>query len=299
MTPPFFSGALLTLAPGPDTLIALDIDGTILGHDGSLSPEVAAVIDRLTGDGTHVVLSTGRSVTAVLPVIAQLGLRSGWAVCSNGAVTISFGDERTGTDEPRSAPAGGQVAYEVEDLITFDPEPTLRKLREHVPDALYAVEVLGEGFMVTERFPLGELTGRQDVVPFEELCRSAASRVTVRAPDLTAEDFHELVARTGLHGVSYAVGWSAWLDLTPDGVSKASALEVVRQRLAVAPAATLAVGDGRNDIEMLGWSGYGVAMGDADQETRAAADYVTASVADDGLVTVLTSLYASSLSPSG
>src|SRR5699024_4554840 len=127
-----------------------------------------------------------------------------------------------------------------------------------------AVEVLGEGFMVTEPFPLGELTGRQDVVSFEELCRSAASRVTVRAPDLTAGDFHDLVDRTGLHGVSYAVGWTAWLDLSPEGVSKASALEVVRQRLSVARAATLAAGDGRNDIEMLDWAGYGIAMGDAD-----------------------------------
>lgn len=290
MTPPFFPGALLTLTPGADTLIALDIDGTILGHDGSLSSEVAEIVDRLVSDDTHVVLSTGRSLTAVLPVISQLGLTSGWAVCSNGAVTIRYGG---GPGEP-----GDPVSYRVEDLITFDPEPALRKLREHVPDALYAVEVLGEGFMVTEPFPLGELTGRQEVVPFEELCRSAASRVTVRAPDLTAEDFHELVDRTGLHGVSYAVGWTAWLDLSPEGVSKASALEVVRQRLSVSPADTLAAGDGRNDIEMLGWAGYGIAMGDADETTRAAADYVTGSVADDGLVPVLRSLYAETLTPS-
>ncbi|WP_228760048.1 HAD family hydrolase [Pseudactinotalea sp. HY158] len=328
MTPPYFPGALLTLTPGAGTLVALDIDGTILGHDGSLAPEVTAVIDQLVDDGTHLVLASGRSLTAVLPVIEQLGLSSGWAVCSNGAVTIRYGDRTRGGGSDRAPGADGvgsdgahgagtdgadrdgadrdgahgaargsisSIPYTVEDLVTFDPEPALRKLREHVPDALYAVEVLGEGFMVTEPFPLGELTGRQDVVPFDELSRSAASRVTVRAPDLTAADFHELVDRTGLHGVSYAVGWTAWLDLSPAGVSKASALEVVRQRLGVDGASTLAAGDGRNDIDMLGWAGYGIAMGDADEITRAAADYTTGSVAENGLVPVLSGLYPDSL----
>ena len=89
--------------------------------------------------------------------------------------------------------------------------------------------------------------------------------------------------------MSYAVGWTAWLDISPEGVSKASALDVVRQRLRVDPQATLAAGDGHNDIEMLGWAEYGIAMGDADETTRAAADYVTGPVREDGLVPVLRS----------
>lgn len=274
MTPDFFPGALLTLRSGPQTLVALDIDGTILGHDGSLSQAMIDAVHALIDEGTHVVLSTGRSIPAVTPIIDALGLPPGWAICSNGAVTIRY----ESADD-----------YEIEDVVTFDPGPTLRKMREHAPDALFAVEDVGTGFKLSHEFPMGELSGEHIIVPFEELCDTAASRVTVRDPQKSAADFHELVRRSGLHGVSYAVGWTAWLDISPEGVSKASALDVVRQRLRVEPGATLAAGDGHNDIEMLGWAEYGIAMGDADDTTRAAADYVTGPVREDGLVPVLRS----------
>jgi hydroxymethylpyrimidine pyrophosphatase-like HAD family hydrolase len=119
--------------------------------------------------------------------------------------------------------------------------------------------------------------------------------VIVRAPDLESRDFLDLVGRLGLHEVSYAVGWTAWLDLAPQGVSKASALETVRQRLGVAPECTVAVGDGRNDLEMLGWAARAVAMGNAEPEVQQAAGEVTGHVDDDGLVPVLESLLAAPL----
>ena len=100
----------------------------------------------------------------------------------------------------------------------------------------------------------------------------------------------ERTARIGLHGVEYAVGWSAWLDITPEGVSKGAALEVIRRWLAIEPQYTVAVGDQRNDFEMLRWAARGVAMGNAPDEVKAVADEVTGDVDDDGLVDVLTSL---------
>ena len=91
-------------------------------------------------------------------------------------------------------------------------------------------------------------------------------------------------------GVSYAVGWTAWLDINPEGVSKGSALELVRRTLKVEPGDTVAVGDQRNDIEMLHWAARGVAMGQAPDEVKDAADEVTGTVEEDGLVPVLRSL---------
>jgi len=73
-------------------------------------------------------------------------------------------------------------------------------------------------------------------------------------------------------------------------VSKASALEQVRRRLRVEPGDTVAVGDQRNDLEMLQWAARGVAMGNAPDEVKAVADEVTLSVTDDGLVPILRSL---------
>ena len=66
------------------------------------------------------------------------------------------------------------------------------------------------------------------------------------------------------------------------GVSKASGLAIVADKLAVDQADVLAIGDGRNDIEMLEWAGRGVAMGQSIEEVRDAADDVTETVYDDG-----------------
>ena len=127
-------------------------------------------------------------------------------------------------------------------------------------------------------------------MPWEELIDSPATRVTFRSPTGTAEDFMELVERIGLHEVNYAVGFTAWLDINPEGVSKGSALELIRRRLSVEPRHTMAVGDQRNDLEMLGWAARGVAMGNAPEEVKAVADEVAGDVEEDGLVAVLRSL---------
>ncbi|MFC7404264.1 HAD family hydrolase [Georgenia alba] len=261
---------------GRDLMVALDIDGTLLTHAGEISPEVRSAVADVRDAGAHVVLATGRSIQATVPVAEELGLTDTYAVTSNGAVSLWLGDGR----------------YEITDVITFDPGPTVRLLREELPEALFAVEDLGRGFKVTAPFPMGELSGDLEVVDVDELVSAPATRVTVRAPDLGSDDFHELVERVGLHGVGYAVGWSAWLDITPEGVSKASGLETLRGRLDVPPGATVAIGDGGNDLEMLGWAAHGVAMGDAAPHVMAVADAVTAGVAEDGVAVVLRALLA-------
>jgi len=258
-------------------LVALDVDGTTIDHDGVMSDVVRSAVRDVAEAGHHVVVATGRAIVATLPVLDRLGLTEGWAVCSNGAVTIRL--------DP-ALPEG----FEIVEAVTFDPRPALELLRDAWPGAVIAVEEAGAGFKVTAPFPDGELMGEQRVVSWEELVAEPCTRVTFRAPGGTSEDFLEMAERIGLHGINYAIGFSAWLDVNPEGVSKASALEMVRRRLRVEPAGTVAVGDQRNDIEMLRWAARGVAMGNAPEEVKEAADEVTGTVGEDGLVPVLRSL---------
>ncbi|MCE0536956.1 Cof-type HAD-IIB family hydrolase [Kineosporia rhizophila] len=260
-------------------LVALDIDGTILDHDQRLTDRVREAVRSVADLGVHVVIATGRSLNETLPVLDRLGLVSGWAVCSNGSVTLRL--------DPL-APKG----YEVAETVTFDPADVLTVLREHLPTALYALETGAGNFLLTAPFPAGELEGPhvRVVDTFEELIVEQACRVVVRSPDHTSDDFMALTRSLGMHGVNYSVGWTAWLDLAPEGISKASALEVIRGRLAVDAGATLAVGDGRNDIEMFGWAGRSVAMGNATEDVKVHADLVTGPVAEDGLAEVLEGL---------
>jgi hydroxymethylpyrimidine pyrophosphatase-like HAD family hydrolase len=258
-------------------LVALDIDGTTVNHEGELSDSVRDTVRAVADAGHHVTIATGRAVIGTLPVLDRLGLTTGFAVCANGAVTI------------RLDPAHPDC-YEILEAVTFDPRPALMVLREHFPSALVAVEVLGVGFKVTAPFPDGELDGTPQVVPFEELMSTPVTRLTLRDPSSTSEEFLARTEKIGLHGVEYAVGWSAWLDINPEGVSKGAALEAIRRRIGVEPMHTVAVGDQRNDLEMLHWAARGVAMGNAPDEVKAAADEVTGHVDDDGLVPVLLAL---------
>ncbi|HET6291874.1 MAG TPA: HAD hydrolase family protein, partial [Kribbella sp.] len=88
-------------------------------------------------------------------------------------------------------------------------------------------------------------------------------------------------------GVSYFVGWTAWLDIAPEGVDKSTGLKVAMAQFDLEAADLLAIGDGRNDIEMLVYAGLGIAMGAAPDEVKAAADEVTKTVHDDGVAAVL------------
>ncbi|RYV51633.1 HAD family hydrolase [Pengzhenrongella frigida] len=258
-------------------LVALDIDGTLMTYDGEISADLRGVVAELRHAGAHLVLATGRSVHATVPVAHELGLTDGWAVSSNGAVTLRL--------DP-----GAETGYEVTDRITFDPGPALRLMHAELPDAHFAVEDLDSGFRMNKLFPTGELSGHHEVVDLEDLWSEHVTRLVVRSPDHTSTDFHDLVHRMGLDEVTYAVGWTAWMDIAPKGVTKASALEVVRRRLGVEPARTVAIGDGSNDLQMIDWAARGVAMGHAPQPVREVADEVTGTIDDDGALDVLRSL---------
>lgn len=265
----------------PRFLVALDLDGTLLHHDCTMSPRVRASVRALVDAGHHVVVATGRSLSGALPVAEQLGLDREHVVCSNGAMTVRLDG---------AAPGG----HEVVDVVTFDPWPVLVRLREVLPSAAYAVEDAHSRFLVAGAFPAGEIEHELTQVDFADLEGVVATRVVVRSEQHSPEDFIAIARDLGLQEVSYAVGWTAWLDLAPSGVSKATALDAVRAGFGVPHAATVAIGDGRNDVEMLRWAARSAAMGQAPQEVKDAASEVTASVDEDGAALVLESLLAPS-----
>jgi HAD superfamily hydrolase (TIGR01484 family) len=262
-------------------LVALDIDGTLLKWvEGAgatyeqIAPPVYDAVHRAFDAGAHIVLSSGRSPHGMTKIADLLDLHTEgqdrlWVVASNGAVLFRY------------------PPLEVVHEETFDARPAVAAVLEQRPSALVAVEERGIGYRVNAHFPTGELSGDMIITEVDELVAGPVSRVIIRDPTASADDFVELAARLGLHGTDYVVGWTAWLDLSAVGVSKASGLAIVADKLAVDQADVLAIGDGRNDIEMLRWAGRGVAMGQSIEEVREAADAVTDSVYDDGAATEL------------
>lgn len=260
-------------------LVALDIDGTVMHEDGTITDAVTEAITRVAAQGDEVMLATGRSPSSTLPVVTRLGIAPEYVVCCNGAVTLRRDSE------------GG---YRVEIVETFDPTDVLTIIRRSLPDAHYAVEDAAGAFFYTEAFPGGAVMGAETThVPFEELLGRLCTRVVVISPATGIDEFTALVEEMGLHQVSYAIGWTAWLDIAPNGVNKSTALEVVRQELGIERSDVVALGDGRNDIEMLTWAsaeGAGLAMGQAPDEVRAVASAVVPTVHEDGVAVALSGL---------
>ncbi|GAB2541025.1 HAD family hydrolase [Brachybacterium huguangmaarense] len=259
-----------------EALIGLDVDGTLVDHHGNMTARLHTALQG-AARGHHVVIATGRSIGATVPIVRAAGIERGFAVCSNGGVTLEITpDEADG--------------YRVIDVRSFTPREALVALREVAPGAGYAVESPDGSFHSTGEFQDASFGVRATPLPFEELAELDAVRVVVHDPDLSAREFSEIVRSSGVHGVEYAIGTTAWLDMAAPGVSKATALEAIRARLDVDAAHTVAVGDGFNDIEMLRWAATGVAMGQALPRVHEAADVTTATVWADGTAMVLDAL---------
>ena len=266
-----------TRKEGVRYLVALDVDGTLVDHDGHMSRGVKDTLRAVVGAGHHVVIATGRSKGATLPVIRQGHIHSGFAVCSNGGVTLRL--------DPQL-----EQRYEITDRVIFDPSNALRALSSKLPTAKFALEGVDGQFYSTERFQDSSFGIEAVGVDLQELSEMPAVRLVVYSATDAPGDFAQAIEQAGLHGVAYSVGWSSWLDVAANGVSKASALEQIRKQLDVDPAHTVAMGDGRNDIEMLQWAARGVAMGQAPDEVEQVAREVTGSVYDDGAAAILRTL---------
>jgi HAD superfamily hydrolase (TIGR01484 family) len=257
-------------------LIALDIDGTLTAS-GSLEvpAETAAAVRAARAFGHHVVLASGRSLAGVMPIARALGITTGWAVASNGAVIARLNP--------------GSVGYELDvgtDVQILDARSVITAaLNARLPGLRIAVEEIGVGYYVNAVFPAGLLRGQQMVLPVHELQALASPRIVLRAPGV-----HALLDPLRTVGLTATPADVDWIDVTGPNLSKATALETIRRRLDVPVERTVAVGDSVNDIEALTWAARGVAMGNAPDHVRAAADEVTGNLHQHGVVDVLRSM---------
>lgn len=254
-------------------LVACDIDGTLLHIGTRVPPATAGAVTAVRLAGHHIVLASGRSLAGILPVARSLGLDDTWIVASNGAVTA-----RLSQAEP-----GGYVLHE---RRTFEADPVVCLARGRVPGVRIAVEEVGWGWRVSQQFASGRLNGQQRVVTdLAELWSAPVTRLV-----LAGHGIDTLLEPLRTLGVTATPDGTGWIDVTPRGLSKASALEAVRVRLGLPADCTAAIGDGWNDAEMLAWAAHSIVMGHAPEEIKALADRVTGTIHEEGAAAVLHSL---------
>lgn len=254
-------------------LIALDVDGTLLTTQGA-SDVTKSRVAALQEAGVQVVIATGRGVGATTPLFEQVGIHDGWAVSSNGAITLRI--------------RAGEV--EVVERLVFNPAPVIEQVIERYPHALIGVEDADSTMRVSQEFPPNELLEQWQLDSISGLSSIPVSKLIVRIPGMDRDEFAARMGELDLSMVEPAIGWTSWMDVNPRGVTKAAALEALRTKLDIPATGTVSVGDGTNDMAMLRWAYHGVAMAGATDEVRSAADTVTGPVEYDGAGAVMEAL---------
>jgi hydroxymethylpyrimidine pyrophosphatase-like HAD family hydrolase len=274
----------------PVRLVATDLDGTFLRHDGTPHPRVLDALERVLNAGIHVAFVTGRPTRWLTPVIEASGHR-GTAVCSNGAVLVDLHEERV----LEVAPVPAEQAREaVNRLRRLDPETAFAFDIAHVGD-LMGNPSQSPGFFYDLRYePYWAPTGANQVPDItEHLHRGSIAKLLARPSDRTAHngaDYWLDASREVLAGVvevTHSTKGDVLMEMSADGVTKASGLATLSQRIGVTADEVLAVGDMPNDLPMLAWAGRGFAVANAHRTVLSAVHDHVPSNDDGGVADVL------------
>ena len=261
-------------------LLVVDIDGTLVGGNRGISAEDRRALAKARSLGMQVSLSTGRAARACLRIIDQLSL-NGYHIFFDGASVSSLSQGDEVYVQPISRATVKQMVEfahqhdidlelysathyfaERETWSTeahrqfFDIEPTMVDFT-----GLWERERIIKGALVT--------TTPQEVAKARNFCRQFDDSLLfswARTPAYPNADFINILA--------------------PE-VSKGKALEALASHLGVSMSEVMAIGDGSNDIPLLSVAGLAIAMGNAPDEVKAVADYVTLDVDHHGVATAI------------
>jgi Cof subfamily protein (haloacid dehalogenase superfamily) len=270
-------------------LLALDVDGTLLDSAHQLRPRVVAAVRGAAAAGMTVVLATGKQVRSIRPLLAMLGV-SGPQICLNGAAVmeseraeplafapLAEAARRAVIEQVRQAGLGFLISQFALDAIYVDEadrrHPSLGVFEEYgeqpptlVPDLLAT--------------PL-------PATPLPPAAKILVAGLPSQIPRLRAAVTPWLADQ-----VYITTTMPEFLEFFAFAANKGHALVTLRERLGIPREATIAVGDGENDIPLLGEAGLAVAMGNARPATRAAADHIIPGNDEDGVAVFLEELLA-------
>ena len=252
-------------------LAAIDLDGTLLRSDGTISQRSRDAIRAVRDAGIVVVIVTARGPASVTDLARDAGI-GGSAICSNGGLIVDL--------------ASGAVVRE----RLLETETAIRLvhgLRERLPGIVFAVE--HEAFAHEPGFAAWgwEPPAGTRVANALELLEDPATKLILRHTDHEVEVIAAVARDVIGDALTVVQSGGEAVEVTAVGVNKAAGLAEVAAEHGIDQADVIAFGDYPNDVPMLSWAGRGVAVANAHAEVLAVADEVTASNNDDGVAIVL------------
>lgn len=264
-------------------LIISDIDGTFITSAGRVSERLRGVVSRAVASGVHFGLATGRPHRWLLPVLEQLPIAP-VCVCANGAVVYDPAEDRV------------IHAFELAPSAMAEVVDVAERVLAGVAHG-YGVERVGssaldpeeECFIITPEYNRDAWDSCFGVADTPTLISQPAAKLLVRCSAMTSAQMYELIAPhidPTLAHVTYSMD-EGLLEVSCPGVNKAAGATYLAELYGVTAAEAIAFGDMPNDLELLRWAGLGVAMGNAKDVLRDAADHVTATNDEYGVARVL------------
>ncbi|WP_411103679.1 Cof-type HAD-IIB family hydrolase [Streptomyces sp. cmx-4-9] len=272
--------------PAP-RLIATDLDGTLLRDDKSVSVRTVAALAAAEEAGTEVFFVTGRPARW-MDVVSDHVHGHGLAICANGAAVVDLHAGREFV-QVRALPRAAALAV-------------VDALRAAAPGTSFAVE-LTTGINYEPEYPPFYKDAGANIATAEKLLDEDADedsapvlKLLAHHAELAPDAFLTLArSAAGAYASITRSSPTALLEISGQGVSKASTLALCCAERGISPAEVVAFGDMPNDIEMLGWAGTSYAMGNAHPDVIAAASGLTTPNNEDGVAAVIERILADRL----
>ncbi|WP_040207462.1 Cof-type HAD-IIB family hydrolase [Neobacillus jeddahensis] len=243
--------------------IFIDMDGTLLTASNNISRRNMEAINRLIDQGVKVFLATGRHYEVTAPYHKEIGLRTPM-ICLNGA---AIHDAETGRALHMKTIQLNEERFH--HLTADDPCNVII----HTANGLYCKETNEEiDYWTKVGQTPPQYIGDLRQVKYQDVLKYSI-RIGAPRPELSALFKKE----------AEVINWNDGFELLAPNVSKWSAIKGLLRAFRINPSEVAAIGDGPNDIEMLRHVGTGVAMGNASEAVKSAADFVTGHHENDGL----------------
>ncbi len=268
------------LINNPYKLLIIDIDGTLIGKDGTISAEDREALAKACQLGMPVSLSTGRVPQACLNIINQLSLDS-YHIFFDGALVSNPNQGKEVYVQPLNKMV---VRQAVEFARLNDIYLELYSATHYfVEQETWATDIRRQFFDLQPTVVDFTKLWNQESIIKAELTTSSPQEVDkARSFQLQFNDSLRLSwARTPAYpGINF-------INVVDPGVSKGNALVALALHLGISLAEVIAIGDGTNDISILSCAGLAIAMGNAHDELKAVADYITLDVDHSGLAAAI------------
>ena len=259
-------------------ILVLDLDGTLTNKKKEITEHTCETLIRAQEAGIKIVLASGRPTYGIMPLARQLELDKyeGYILAYNGGQII---DCKTGElmYENVLDPAVYPYLYECAksngfQILSYKDEYIISENADdqYVQHEAFLNRMASktvENFLDVINFPVPKCLIVGNPEPLSALEKKMKKALEGKMNVFRSEPF--------------------FLELVPNGIDKARSLAVLLDELGMAREEMIAIGDGFNDLSMIQFAGLGVAMANAQEVVRQAADYITLSNEEDGVAAVV------------